>query len=100
MRGHTRTRAFATLVALALLCAGCASQQVGTVAGNVVGGTAWVAMKGGAAVWKGGKFAVKTTGRTVKGAVKGVNEEFSQPAVPAKTAQAKAAPQKVASISE
>ena len=54
-------------VALALLCAGCAA-QAGSTAGAVVGRTAWVAMKGGGLMWKGGTFAVKTTGRTVVGA--------------------------------
>ncbi len=88
-------------IALALLCSACASQQVGTVAGNVVGGTAWVAMKGGAAVFKGGRFAVKTTARTVKGAANGVHEEFSRPGgAPSRTAQAKAAPQSVAALSD
>ncbi len=84
---------------LLLSCAACASQQVGTVAGDVVGGTAWVAVKGGKALFNGGKFAVKTTGRTVKGAATGIHEEFDKPAAP-KTAQAKADPQKVASLSE
>jgi hypothetical protein len=60
----------ASLAALALACSGCnsTSKQAGSVAGDVVGGTAWVAMKG-----------ATLAGRTVKGAAHGVHEEFSKP---------------------
>ncbi len=43
---------------------------------------------------KGGTFAVKTTGRTMVGAAKGVNQEFS------KKDQPKVATQKVADASK
>ena len=89
----------AAIAALVLACTGCASNQVGTVAGDMVGGTAWVAVKGTTAIFKGTKFAVVTTGRTVKGAATGIDQEFSKPDA-AKAAQAKAAPQKVASLSQ
>ena len=77
------------VVALALGCTACAAggASMGKVAGDVVGGTAWVAMKGGSAAWKGGAFAVKTTGRAVVGAARGVHEEFSKPQA-VKTAKA------------
>ena len=66
----------AALLSIGLLASGCAA-GMGTVAGNVVGGTGWVAMKTGKLAWKGGSFAAKTTGRTVVGAARGVHEEFS-----------------------
>ncbi len=65
----------AILVLGASLC-GCAA-GMGSVAGNVVGGAAWGAMKGGQLAWKGGTIAAKATGRTVVGAARGVHEEFS-----------------------
>ena len=91
-------------VALAFLCAGCAA-QAGSTAGEVVGRTAWIAMKGGGLMWKGGTFAVKTTGRAVVGAARGVHEEFSSPEAKAKAeaaraAKAKAEESQVASLSQ
>jgi hypothetical protein len=77
-------------IALVLGCAACAAAG-GKAAGDAVGGTAWLAMKGGGLVWKGGTFAVKTTGRVVIGAAKGVHEEFSSPADKAKAEAARAA---------
>lgn len=73
-----RIRLVLIAAAGALSLGGCAS-QMGEVAGNVVGGTAWVGVKGSKAVFKGGKFAAKTTGRTVKGAAVGIHDEFSKP---------------------
>ena len=64
----------AALIALA----GCAA-PMGEAAGNVVGGAAWVGVKGSKLAFKGGKFAAKTTGRTVKGAAVGIHDEFSRP---------------------
>ena len=101
MRDRARRLPIALAAAVALMCSACASQQVGTVAGNVVGRTAWVAMKGGAAAFKGGKYVVKTSARTVKGAAHGIDEEFNPPGgAAAKSAQAKANPQKVASLAD
>ena len=57
------------LFALTMMLSGCAA-PMGQVAGTVAGNTAKYA-------WIGGKFAVKTTGRTVIGAAKGIHEEFS-----------------------
>ncbi len=80
-----RIPALAAVLALAAICSACSSSgggaaaPLGTVAGNVVGGTAWLGMKGAGLAWKGGKFAAKTTGKTVVGAAKGVHEEFSKP---------------------
>ena len=68
----------AGVVMLAMGCTGCA-QTAGTVAGNLVGGAAWAGSHGGKLAFKGTKLAAKTTGRTVKGAVNGVHEEFSRP---------------------
>jgi len=59
-----------------LALAGCAA-PMGEAAGNVVGGAAWAGSKGAKLAFKGGKFAVKTTGRTVKGAAVGIHDEFS-----------------------
>jgi len=87
------------IAALALGCTACAAggASMGKVAGDVVGGTAWVAMKGGSAAWKGGAFAVKTTGRAMVGAAKGVHQEFSKPQA-VKTA--KASESQVAALSQ
>jgi len=82
--------------ALALAACSSASAPMGTVAGNAIGGTAWVAVKTTKLAFKGGKFAVKTTGRTVKGAAKGVHEEFSSK--PDEEAQTKAAAAKPAQV--
>ena len=57
------------LCALTVMLTGCAA-PMGQVAGTVAGNAAKFA-------WVGGKFAVKTTGRTVIGAAKGIHEEFS-----------------------
>ena len=87
-----RIAALAALAAMATALGGCASSSgaaapIGTAAGNVIGGVAWVGVKGAGLAWKGGKLAAKTTGRTVVGAARGVNEEFSKPPVqPAATA--------------
>ena len=100
-----RSVALAALAAMAAaivaLMGGCASSggaaaPMGAVAGNVVGGTAWLGVHGAKLAWKGGKLAAQTTGRTVVGAARGVHEEFSKPqtpaqpttATPARTAQA------------
>lgn len=80
MRTFSRT---IVMIGLTLSCAGCAA-VAGSAAGNVVGRTAWVAMKGGGLMWKGGRFAVRTTGRTVVGAARGIHEEFSSPETRAK----------------
>ncbi len=74
MRIHIRGAA--AILFLGLSLSGCAA-NMGAVAGNVVGGTAWGMMKGGKLAWKGGTFAAKVTGKTVVGAAKGVHEEFS-----------------------
>ena len=66
----------AAILILGASLSGCAA-GMGSVAGNVVGGAAWGAMKGGRLAWKGGTFAAKATGRTVVGAARGVHEEFS-----------------------
>ena len=100
---RTFSRSIAAVV-LTLFCAGCAA-QAGSTAGAVVGRTAWVAMKGGGLMWKGGTFAVKTTGRTVVGAARGIHEEFSSPEAKAKAEAARAAKLKaeqsqVASLSQ
>jgi hypothetical protein len=68
--------ALAAILLTPAVVAGCAA-PAGEVAGNVVGGTAWVVTKTGSLAWKGGKFAVQTTGRTVTGAARGVHQEFS-----------------------
>ena len=68
--------ATAAILAASLAFGGCAA-PLGAAAGNVVGGTAWVVTKGGSLAWKGGSFAVRTTGRTFVGAARGVHEEFS-----------------------
>ena len=75
---RVRSCGLAALLVLGLAISGCAA-PMGTVAGNVVGGAAWGAMKGGKLAWKGGSFAAKTAGKTVVGAAKGVHEEFSAP---------------------
>jgi hypothetical protein len=75
MRNRTIGLTAAAILVLAL--AGCAG-PMGEVAGDVVGGTAWAGVKGSKLLVKGGKFAAKTTGRTVVGAAKGVHEEFSE----------------------
>jgi hypothetical protein len=71
-----RIRGLAAILVLGLCTSGCAA-SMGSVAGNVLGGAAWGAMKGGKLAWKGGEFAAKATGKTVVGAAKGVHEEFS-----------------------
>ena len=71
-----RLRGVAAILILGLSLSGCAA-GMGSVAGNVIGGAAWGAMKGGKLAWKGGTFAAKATGRTVVGAAKGVHNEFS-----------------------
>ena len=85
IQGLTRAVAPIAVLALVLTCTACAG-PMGEVAGNVVGGAGWAAMKGGKAAFKGGKFAARTTGkgvkiagRTVKGAANGVHEEFNPP---------------------
>jgi hypothetical protein len=82
-----RIQALAALAVLAAALCGCANSNgaaapVGAAAGNVIGGTAWLGMKGAGLAWKGGKLAAKTTGRVVVGAARGVNEEFSKPPPP------------------
>ena len=82
-----RISALAALVAAAGVLGGCSSSSgaaapIGTAAGDVIGGVAWVGAKGANLAWKGGKLAAKTTGRTVVGAARGVNEEFSKPPPP------------------
>ncbi len=79
MRLDAQARVIAITV-VALACTACA-KTMGQAAGTVVGGGAYALMKGGT-------FAVKTTGRTMVGAAKGVHDEFS-----------KKDPPKVASIS-
>jgi hypothetical protein len=64
--------------AAAMALAGCAA-PMGEAAGNVVGGAAWAGVKGSKLAFKGGKFAARTTGRTVKGAAVGIHDEFSRP---------------------
>jgi hypothetical protein len=71
-----RLRGVAAIVILGVSLSGCAA-GMGAVAGNVVGGAAWGAMKGGTLAWKGGALAAKTTGRAVVGAARGVHGEFS-----------------------
>lgn len=68
--------ASAAILAAPLALGGCAA-PAGAAAGNVVGGTAWVLSKTGSLAWKGGSFAVQTTGRAVGGAARGVHEEFT-----------------------
>ncbi len=80
MRPYVCGRAIAA-IALALACTACA-KTMGQAAGTIVGGGAYALMKGST-------FAVKTTGRTMVGAAKGVHDEFS-----------KKEPQKVASNSK
>ena len=75
MRIHLR--GVAAILILGVSLSGCAAASMGTVAGNVLGGAAWGAMKGGQLAWKGGSIAAKATGRTVVGAAKGVHNEFS-----------------------
>jgi len=67
----------AAILILGVSLSGCAASSVGSVAGNVIGGAAWGAMKGGQLAWKGGSFAAKTTGRAAVGAARGVHNEFS-----------------------
>lgn len=94
MRALSRSTslALAGAAALGLFLSACASSShaIGSAAGDVVGGTAWVAMKGGGIV-------LKTTARTMKGAARGIHQEFSSPSQPA---QAKTSQQKVAALSE
>ncbi len=66
----------AAILILSFGLGGCAA-SAGSMAGNMVGGAAWGAMKGGKLAWKGGSFAARTAGRTVVGAARGVHEEFS-----------------------
>ncbi len=66
----------AAVLILGVSLSGCAA-SMGSMAGNVIGGAAWGAMKGGKLAWKGGSFAAKTTGRAAVGAAKGVHNEFS-----------------------
>jgi hypothetical protein len=68
--------ATAAILGAALALCACAS-QMGTAAGDVVGGTAWVVTKTGSLAWKGGTIAVQTTGRAAVGAARGVHQEFS-----------------------
>ena len=76
-----RIPALVGVMVLAAACSGCAgaAKPIGTAAGELIGGTAWVTSKGAKLAFKGGKFAAKTTGRTVVGAARGVHEEFSKP---------------------
>ncbi len=69
MRLDATGRAIAAIM-LALACTACA-KTMGQAAGTVVGGATY-------AVFKGGSLAVKTTGRTFKGAAHGVHDEFSK----------------------
>ncbi len=78
-----RTIAHAAAAALLLGCGACAA-PMGQAAGSAVGGATWVALKGGGAVIKTTEFAGRTTykgarlvGRTGRGAIRGVHEEFS-----------------------
>ncbi len=82
--GRDALAAGALALAGLLACTACAG-PMGMVAGNVVGGAGWAVMKGGGAMFKGGKYAARETGRgvvvagrTVKGAASGVHEEFSE----------------------
>ena len=95
MRIRALPLALAGAVLALTACSG-AGGPVGTVAGDAVGGTAWVAMKTTKLAFKGGKFAVKTTGRTFAGAARGVHEEFSSK--PDGDAQAKTASEKPAKV--
>ena len=70
-----RLGGLAAILVLGASLSGCAA-GMGTVAGNVIGGAAWGAMKGGALAWKGGSYAAKTTGKVAVGAAKGVRNEF------------------------
>ena len=72
-----RPSGVAAILILGVSLSGCAAASMGSVAGNVLGGAAWGAMKGGQLAWKGGTIAAKATGRTVVGAAKGVHSEFS-----------------------
>ena len=96
----------ALAAAIGATLGGCSSSSgaaapIGTAAGDLVGGVAWVGVKGANLAWKGGKLAAKTTGRTVVGAARGVNEEFSKPPVqPAATASASPSPVSQASQSQ
>lgn len=74
MRHHIR--GLAAILILGVGASGCAA-SMGQVAGNVIGGAAWGAMKGGKLAWKGGQLAAQATGKTVVGAAKGVHNEFS-----------------------
>ena len=67
----------AAVLILGVSLSGCAAASVGSVAGNVIGGAAWGAMKGGSLAWKGGSFAARTTGKAAVGAARGVHNEFS-----------------------
>ncbi len=69
-------RGLAAILILGLCTSGCAA-SMGSVAGNMIGGAAWGAMKGGKLAWKGGQLAAQATGKTVVGAAKGVHNEFS-----------------------
>ena len=82
-------RGAAAILVLGASLSGCAA-GMGQVAGNVVGGAAWGAMKGGQLAWKGGSIAAKATGRTVVGAAKGVHNEFSPPDADAASGDASA----------
>ena len=75
MRIHLR--GVAAILILGVSLSGCAAASMGSVAGNVMGGAAWGAMKGGQLAWKGGSIAAKATGKTVVGAARGVHNEFS-----------------------
>lgn len=66
----------AAILILGVSLCGCAA-GMGSVAGNVVGGMAWGAMKGGQLAWKGGGIAAQAAGKTVVGAAKGVHGEFN-----------------------
>ena len=73
---RSKASGLAAILILSLGLGGCAA-AAGSVAGNVIGGAAWGAVKGGKLAWKGGSFVGKTAGRTVVGAARGVHEEFS-----------------------
>ncbi len=71
-----RLRGVAAILILGVSLSGCAA-SMGSVAGNVLGGAAWGAMKGGQLAWKGGSLAAQAGGKAVVGAAKGVHGEFS-----------------------
>lgn len=71
-----QVRGLAAILILGVSLCGCAA-GMGSMAGNVVGGMAWGAMKGGQLAWKGGGIAAQAAGKTVVGAAKGVHGEFS-----------------------